>query len=82
MCNQSFPDPNINMTFINNDTIFVGLFYNYSSKHYHFIYDLKLKTMVGNHAAMELDCPKTNFTYKAFYNEDKNECYLFYRQGQ
>lgn len=28
-----------------------------------------------------MECGKTNFTYKCFYNDDLNEVYVFYRQG-
>ena len=47
MCNPMFPDPFINMTFINNHTIFVGFFHNFELIHHHFIYDLKLSNIVG-----------------------------------
>ena len=29
-----------------------------------------------------LDCSKKNFPYKSFYNDEKDEIYTFYRQGQ
>lgn len=41
MCNQTFPDPFITCTFINDDLIFINLFLNADCKHVHFFYDLK-----------------------------------------
>ena len=43
MCNQSFPDPFITCSFVNDDLIFINLFLNYDFKHVHFLYDLKNK---------------------------------------
>ena len=82
MCNQTFPDPFITCTFINSDKIFVNLFHNYDMKHYHFIYDLNRKGVDGDINHMELNCTKKNFPYRCFYNDEKNEIYSFYRQGQ
>jgi|DEB0MinimDraft_12_1074336.scaffolds.fasta_scaffold06711_2 hypothetical protein len=79
MCNQSFPDPFITCTFINNDRVFVNLFQNYDMKHYHFIYDTKARAVVGKVAERTLECTKKNFPYKCFYNDEKNEIYAFYR---
>lgn len=70
MCNASFPDPFINMCFISNHMIFIALFHNYDKLHYHFIYDLETKSIVGDVQKIDLKCPKTNFTYRAFYNDD------------
>lgn len=83
MCNQSFPDPFITCAFINNDKIFVDLFHNFDLKHYHFIYDLKAKNIVGKPVEFVIpDSTKKNFPYNCFYNDEKNEIYSFYRQGQ
>jgi len=48
MCNHDFPDPNIICCFIDDETIFVALFHNYSRTHYHFIYDCKRKCILDN----------------------------------
>jgi len=29
-----------------------------------------------------MNCTRTNFPYKSFYNSEDNEIYTFYRQGQ
>lgn len=79
MCNAMFPEPFMNCCFIDNNTLFVACFHNYTRTHYHFIYSLEHNNIVGKYAKLQLDCTKTNFTYKAFYNSDLSECYLFYR---
>ena len=81
MCNQSFPDPFITCTFLDAKKIFINLFHNYSFTHYHFIYDLE-KRQAGKVSSRVLTCTKKNFPYKCFYNDEKNEIYSFYRQGQ
>lgn len=83
MCNNDFPDPNIICCFVDDDTIFVALFHNYSRTHYHFLYDAKNKCILENKEPVkeEIECTKKNFPYKCFYNEDKKEIYCFYRQG-
>jgi hypothetical protein len=48
MCNSMFPEPNMNCCFIDNQTLFVGLFHNHTRMHYHFIYSLEHDNMVGN----------------------------------
>jgi hypothetical protein len=48
MCNNDFPDPFITCTFITDDKLFVNLFHNHSFTHYHFIYDIKSRSVVGN----------------------------------
>ena len=79
MCNSMFPEPFMNCVFIDNETLFVGLFENSTRMHYHFIYSLEYNNLIGKVVSHQLDCGKTNFTYKAFYNDEKKECYLFYR---
>ena len=81
MCNQSFPDPFITCTFLDAKKIFVNLFHNYSFTHYHFLYDLEKKS-ASKVSSRVLTCTKKNFPYKCFYNDEKNEIYSFYRQGQ
>ena len=46
MPNQGFSDPYIVATFCNDDeSIFVNLFHNGTKTHYHFIYDLNIKSI-------------------------------------
>ena len=48
MCNTDFPDPFMTTTFLADETkVFVNLFHNYSYTHYHFIYDMKSRAVVG-----------------------------------
>lgn len=82
MCNQTFPDPFITCSYITDDLIFVNLFLNHDLKHVHFIYDLKNQKIKGHKVEMTMECTKKNFPYKSFYNEERNEIYTFYRQGQ
>mmetsp|Transcript_2923 Transcript_2923/g.4511 ORF Transcript_2923/g.4511 Transcript_2923/m.4511 type:complete len:194 (-) Transcript_2923:3193-3774(-) len=82
MCIQTFPDPFITCTFISEDLVFVNLFHNASLTHYHFIYDTANKVLKGSFVKTKLDCTRKNFTYKCFYNDERNEIYVFYRQGQ
>jgi len=35
----------------------------------------------GSHEIIAMNCNKKNFPQKAFYNQDNNEVYTFYRQG-
>ena len=82
MCNQSFPDPFITCCFITDDRLFVNLFHNGSMKHYHFIYDTAKRCMEGKPVIQDLECTKKNFPQRCFYNDERNEVYSFYRQGQ
>jgi len=82
MCNADFSDPFVTCTFISDDRIFISLFYSYAYTHYHFIYDLTTRKLVGNFDKMVLTCTIKNFPYKSFYNPEKNEVYTYYRQGQ
>jgi len=47
MANNDFSDPFITCTFITNDQIFVNFFHNYSYTHYHFIWDVKQRRVIG-----------------------------------
>ena len=82
MAIEGFPDPYITCTFVSDEKIFINLFHNYSSTHYHFIYDFKKKSIVdGGVVSRHIDCSKKNFPYKCFYNDELGEIYSFYRQG-
>ena len=81
MCNQTFPDPFVTVSFLTNTTVYIDLFANAELKHIHFIYDIEKKKLVGGIVEKILDCTEKNFPYKSFYNEEKSEIYSFYRQG-
>lgn len=81
MAISGFPDPYITCCFVDDELIFVNLFYNYTLTHYHFIYNIETKQVVGEIVKFNLDCSKKNFPYKCFYNDEKHEVYSFYRQG-
>ena len=82
MCNTDFPDPFMTTTFLADETkVFVNLFHNYSYTHYHFIYDMKSRAVVGSVQSKVLECGIKNFPYRSFYNPDDDEVYSFYRQG-
>jgi hypothetical protein len=67
--------------FITDEKVFINLFYNPTLTHYHFIWDVTKKSIVGKPVQLKMECSKKNFPYKCFYNEDKHEIYSFYRQG-
>ena len=79
MANQDFPDPYIVCCFVTDEKVFIGFFHNFTLTHYHFIYDIEKREVVGEIVQTKMDCNKKNFPYKSFYNEDLNEIYLFYR---
>jgi len=79
---MSFPEPFATCTYISHDRIFVDVFYNYALTHYHFIYNLKDRSVEGEVQTIVLDCTRKNFPYKCFYNDERDEIYSFYRQGQ
>lgn len=62
--------------------IYIDLFHNAELKHIHFIYDLSKRAIVGKAEEKILSCTKKNFRYKCFYNDERDEIYSFYRQGQ
>jgi len=78
---MSFPEPFATCTYISHDRIFVDVFYNYALTHYHFIYNLKDRSVEGEVQTIVLDCTRKNFPYKCFYNDERDEIYSFYRQG-
>ena len=80
MCHNEFNDPFITCCFINADTMYVNLYHNHSTMHYHFIFDLQHRAIIGKVSSMNLES-KSNFPFKCFYNEEKDEVHSFYRQG-
>lgn len=82
MVYPGFPDPSVTCTFVGDTKIFINLFHNPTLTHYHFIYDFKEKAIFGEITSIVMNSNKKNFPYKCFYNDDKNEVYSFYRQGE
>ena len=79
MAIQGFPDPYVTCCFITDEKVFINLFYNPTLTHYHFIWDVTKKSIIGKPVQLKMECSKKNFPYKCFYNEDKHEIYSFYR---
>ena len=79
---DDFSEPFMNCCFLDDERLYVCLFYTVSRTHYHFIWNMKSHSMVGQPHSIVLDCSLKNFPYKSFYNDDKNEIYTIYRQGQ
>ena len=82
MVYPGFPDPSIVCTFITDTKIFVNLYHSASLTHYHFIWDIEARKISSKTVSIVLDSNKKNFVYKCFYNDEKNEIYSFYRQGE
>ena len=81
MAIDGFPDPFIVSCFIDDERIFVALFYNYRQIHNHFILNVELMYRESVVVKHELQSSVKNFPYKCFYNPDLEEIYVFYRQG-
>ena len=82
MAIENLPDPFITCCFISHDIVFINLFYNYSKTHYHFQYNVVTQRLVGVVASFKLGRSMKNFPVKSFYNDDEDEIYSFYRQGE
>lgn len=82
MVYPGFPDPSITCTFVAATKIYINLFHNPTLTHYHFVYDFEAKSVCGDVVSFQMDSNKKNFPYKCFYNEEKDEVYSFYRQGE
>lgn len=85
MCNESFPDPYMNVIFAdddNDDLLYVCLFHNATLTHYHFFWSVKDKNVVGKIESKHLGGSSKNFPQKSFYNPEQKEVYTFYRQSQ
>ena len=82
MAIAGFPDPFITCCFVGDFTIFVALIDNETCTHYHFLWDIKLRSIIGDPQKVQFDQnEKKNFPYKSFYDEQADEIYVFYRQG-
>ena len=81
MAIDNFEDPFINCCFVDNKHIYVNLFHTQTFTVHHFVYNQETKA-IGRRAPVKLPKNDQNFPYKCFYNNDNNEVYQFYRQGQ
>lgn len=92
MPNEAFSDPFITCCFIKEDQIFVNFYHSHSMTHYHFIWDIKYKCVIGSRHFNEegkrmadrpisqvLESNLKNFPMRCFYNNLKNRVYSFYR---
>lgn len=68
--------------FLTTSRLFINLFHNGSLTHYHFIYNTDSRRIEGSPQSVVLECSKKNFPYRCFFNDERNEVYSFYRQGQ
>ena len=82
MAVSNFPDPFINCCFVAEKVLFIALFYSYECTHYHFYFNFETKEIVGEVTSFSMGESKKNFPYKTFYNDEEDEVYAFYRQGQ
>ena len=82
MCLTSTPDPFITCCFVTNEVVFINLFHTYSHTHYHFFFNIEKRDIEGEVASMAIENYSSNFPLKCIYNEDSEEIYSFYRQGE
>ena len=75
------PDPYATCCFISSNVLYLNIFHNYSRKHYHFIYDFKLRKVIGKINELTIECGLKNFPLKSFYSKRTNEIYTFYRDA-
>ena len=73
------------------EKIYVNFFHNHSKTHYHFLWHIKERRIIGvkpdqpkpdgndNPVSCVLECSIKNFPYKCFYNAEKGQIYSFYR---
>ena len=84
---NNFHEPFIACCFVSDTKIFVAFFHTPYLTHHHFVWDFEQKVIIGrknisnSSISMELDCSVRNFPIKCFFNENRNEIYVFYRQG-
>jgi hypothetical protein len=82
---EDLPDPFICCCFVGDTKIFVALFHGYTQTHYHFIWDLSTRTIIGDTlkdsgggsltdsaVSFKMKTSMKNFPQKAFYSEEKN----------
>lgn len=82
MCLTGSPDPFIVCCFVTDELIFVNLYHNYSKTHYHFFFDITSNEISGLVAQCQIDNYACNFPLKCMYNDEDEEVYSFYKQGE
>jgi len=86
--NWTMVDPATNYTFgsccfVDDNTLFVGVYHSHSMTHHHCMIDLKTKALIGKKQSHFIeDSSARNFLVNCYYNVEKDECYSFYRGGQ
>ena len=93
MANGDFQDPFITCTWVGDDKIYVNFFHNHTKTHYHFLWHVRERRVIGVKpeegdanggqndlpVMVTLECSIKNFPYKCFYNAEKGQIYSFYR---
>jgi len=68
--------------FVDDETIFVGVFHSHSMTHHHCLIDLNTRQLIGNKQSHFLaDSSERNFLVDCYYDSEKDECFSFYRGG-
>jgi hypothetical protein len=79
---QNFPDPFITTCFVNDNLLFIQLFHCDTLTHYHLFWDIEKHAIIGKPYSVVMEgSSKRDFPYKCFYNDEEDEIYAFYRQG-
>ena len=52
MCTHTLPDPFGNCCFITDTQLYICVFHNWTLTHYHFVYDMEQRTLIGNISKM------------------------------
>jgi hypothetical protein len=78
---DDFQDPFITCCFVSDNKVFVNFYHSHTSMHYHFIWHITKKKIVGNEkpVMMQMEPNKRNFPYKCFYCIKDKMIYSFYR---
>ena len=80
MPNRGLSDPFIVTEFITKDRIFISLFDNSNLEAYHMLFDVPNKKLVDKPVKFKiLNTQKENHPVNCFFNEEREEVYVFYR---
>jgi len=76
-------EPFLSCVFIDPERVFVALFYNFKHTHYHFTYNMTERRLEGEVSSITFEGQTlNNYVIQAFFSEDTDELYVFYREGQ
>jgi len=78
---SALPDPMIETCFLDNNQIFINVFHTKSLCMYHMTYNFLQGKLIGDAVQTQLAYCTINFPIKSFYDEEKDQVYMFYRQG-